>query len=66
MGFTKEGRFPLWGADYELQLQLLNAYNRKNVWFYFYNPDAETGLLERTTVNQIPVPLPNVALTLHF
>lgn len=66
VGFTKEGRFPLWGADYELQLQLLNVYNRKNVWFYFYNPDAETGLLERTTVNQIPVPLPNVALTLHF
>lgn len=65
VGFTKEGRF-FGFADYELQLQLLNAYSRKNVWFYFYRTDPDTGLLDRVTVNQIPVPLPNIALTLNF
>lgn len=64
VGVTKEGRF-FGVADYELQLQLLNAYGRKNPWFYFYRGRRD-GSVERTRVNQIPIPLPNVALTLNF
>jgi hypothetical protein len=63
-GFTKVGRF-FGFADYELQLQVLNAYGRKNVWFYFYEI-GRNGDAKRNRVNQIPIPLPNVALTLNF
>ncbi len=63
-GVTKTGRF-FGFAEYELQLQVLNAYGRKNPWFYFYQVRRD-GTAERTRVNQIPIPLPNVALTLNF
>lgn len=64
LGATRRGRF-FGFADYELQLQLINAYNRKNVWFYFNN-FADDNTIERTEVTQIPVPIPNVSLTLNF
>ena len=63
VGFARRGRF-FGFADYELQLQLINAYSRKNVWFYF--PQTEDATLDRTRVNQIPIPIPNVSLTLKF
>lgn len=65
VGVTKEGRFFGGFADYELQLQVINAYGRDNPWFYFYQSERD-GSVERTRVNQIPIPLPNVALTLNF
>lgn len=55
----------LWGLDYELQLQLLNAYNRRNVWFYFYQFEDDSSVM-REEIPQLPVPLPNVALTVDF
>jgi len=64
VGVARTGRF--FGiADYELQLQAINAYARRNIWFYQYptNPD---GTIERTETPQIPVPIPNLALTLTF
>ncbi len=64
LGATRRGRFFGW-ADYELQLQLINAYNRKNVWFYL-NDFADDNTIERTEITQIPVPIPNVSLTLNF
>lgn len=63
-GFTKSGGF-FGVADYELQLQLLNVYARKNVWFRFFEFEDD-GTVERTTVPQIPVPVPNIAFTLTF
>lgn len=63
LGFARRGRF-FGFADYELQLQLINAYSRKNVWFYFPQPEGTS--IERTRVNQIPVPIPNLSLTLNF
>ena len=65
VGLTKTGRFFSF-AEYELQLQAINAYGRDNAWFYFFSRDANSGAFERNRVNQIPIPLPNVALTLHF
>ncbi len=64
LGATRRGRF-FGFADYELQLQVINVYNRQNVWF-FLNEPADDGTYERNEVSQIPVPIPNVALTLNF
>ncbi len=52
-------------AAYELQLQLINLYSRRNIWFYFFNFE-EDNTVEKTEVPQIPVPIPNIAFTLTF
>lgn len=52
-------------AAYELQLQVINVYNRRNIWFYLYEFDDKDDI-EQTEVPQIPVPLPNVSITLNF
>ena len=64
LGLAKTGRFFGLGT-YEAQLQVINVYSRRNVWFFFYEfPDD--GPPERTEVPQIPVPIPNLSLTLSF
>ena len=52
-------------ASYELQLQVINAYSRRNIWFYFFDFEEDNSV-ERSEVPQIPVPLPNIAFTLEF
>lgn len=52
-------------AAYELQVQLINVYSRRNIWFYFFNFDDD-NTVERTEVPQIPVPIPNIAFTVRF
>ena len=64
LGFTKEGRF-FGRGDYELQLQVINVYSRRNVWFYFLDFNND-NTVERTEVPQIPIPLPNVSFTVRF
>ena len=61
VGFTRTGS--LFGLDSELQLQLVNVYNRRNVWFVTYDFDANP--VELNEVKQLPV-LPNVSLTVDF
>lgn len=61
-GVARTGR--LFGADYELQFQVVNVYARENVWFYIY--DFEDEGISRETVPQIPVPLPNLSFTMRF
>jgi hypothetical protein len=63
VGFAKTGG--LFGAEYELQLQVVNAYARRNIWFYVFNFE-EDDTITRETVPQIPVPLPNLSFTLSF
>ncbi len=64
VGATKKGK--LFGfADYELQLQVVNAYSRKNIWFPFFE-FKDDGSVKREDVTQIPIPIPNVAFTLNF
>ncbi len=64
IGASLFGRF-FGFADYELQLQVLNAYNRRNIWFYFFEfEDDDT--VKRTEVPMIPVPIPNISFTLSF
>lgn len=64
VGVQRTGRFFGW-ADMELQFQLINAYARENIWFYLFEFEDD-GTVTRNTVPQIPVPLPNIALTLTF
>ena len=63
IGFTRKGK--LFGGDSELQLQVINAYNRRNIWFYFYEFEDD-GSVSREVVPQIPVPVPNISYTLRF
>ncbi len=41
LGLSKRGRF-FGFADYELQFQVINAYKRRNIWFYFFDFTSET------------------------
>ncbi|PSQ71123.1 MAG: TonB-dependent receptor [Bacteroidetes bacterium QH_2_64_26] len=64
LGVARTGRF--FGiADYELQLQAINAYSRRNIWFYQYERDDD-ATLSRTETPQIPIPVPNVSFSLTF
>jgi outer membrane cobalamin receptor len=63
VGAARTGRF-FGVADYELQLQLINAYARRNIWFYQYETDG--GTIEQSEVPQIPVPIPNLSFSLTF
>ncbi len=64
LGLSRRGRF--FGlADYEFQLQLINAYGRRNVWFYFFE-FKDDNTVKRNDAPQIPVPIPNISLTLNF
>jgi hypothetical protein len=64
LGVARTGR--LFGvADYELQVQVINAYSRRNIWFYQYETEDD-GTLDRTEVPQIPVPIPNLSFSLTF
>ncbi len=63
IGFTRKGS--LFGAESEWQFQVINAYNRRNIWFYFYEFEGD-GDVSREVVPQIPVPVPNISYTLRF
>ncbi len=61
IGFTRTGVF--FGAEYELQLQVVNVYNRRNLWFVTY--DFDENPVEVTEVRQLPI-LPNISFSLDF
>lgn len=58
-------RTTLFGAGFELQAQVLNAYNRRNIWFYFFD-FTDAADIVRNDIPQIPVPLPNISFTFDF
>lgn len=62
MGLTRLGRF-LGVADSELQIQVVNAYNRRNIWFYEY--DFGENPIAVDPVKMLPL-LPNISYTLFF
>jgi hypothetical protein len=64
IGATRSGRF-FGVADYRFQIQVINAYSQRNIWFYFFEFE-EDGTVSRNEIPQIPVPIPNLALTLTF
>lgn len=62
ISFTRSGRFFNLG-DSELQIQLINVYSRKNVWFY--NFDFDSNPVKRKPVNMLPF-LPSLSYTIQF
>lgn len=62
VGFTRKGQFFDVGPA-ELQLQLINVYSRRNVWFYSY--DFEANPVKVEAVNLLPI-IPSVSYTISF
>lgn len=62
LGVTRTGRF-VGNSTYELRLQALNVYNRRNLWFFFL--DRSENPLALRPARQLPV-LPNVSLTIDL
>ncbi|MEX2604011.1 MAG: TonB-dependent receptor [Gracilimonas sp.] len=62
ISFSRTGRFFKIG-DSELQLQIINVYSRRNVWFYNFNFDENP--VEVTEVNLLPI-LPAISYTVKF
>ncbi|MEX0660191.1 MAG: TonB-dependent receptor [Balneolaceae bacterium] len=62
ISFSREGTFFGIG-EAEWQFQLINAYSRRNVWFYNY--DFDENPVERDEINLLPV-LPSISYTLNF
>lgn len=60
--FSRFGTFFGMG-EAEWQFQLINAYSRRNIWFYNY--DFDENPVERTDVQLLPV-IPSVSYTLNF
>jgi hypothetical protein len=60
--FSRTGKFFNLG-DSELQLQLINVYSRRNVWFYSF--DFDENPVEVNEVNLLPI-LPSVSYTVNF
>ncbi len=62
IGFTREGTFFGMGVS-EFQIQIINAYSRRNIWFY--NFDLEKNPPTRTAVPLLPI-LPTLSYTVSF
>ncbi|MEX2641409.1 MAG: TonB-dependent receptor [Balneolales bacterium] len=62
LGFTRQGNFFGW-TESELQLQVINVYSRRNIWFYNYR--FEDNPITRDEVALLPI-LPTVTYTLTF
>ncbi|MEX2601448.1 MAG: TonB-dependent receptor [Balneolaceae bacterium] len=62
IGVSRSGSF-FQIADGEWQFQLINAYSRKNIWFYQY--DFEENPVEKNDVPLLPI-LPAISYTVTF
>ena len=62
ISFSRKGRFFNLG-DAEWQFQVINAYSRRNIWFYNY--DFDENPVQRQDVQLLPV-IPSVSYTVDF
>tara|TARA_R110000868_G_scaffold304437_16_gene565235 strand:- start:3447 stop:5717 length:2271 start_codon:yes stop_codon:yes gene_type:complete len=62
LSFSRKGTFFGIG-DAELQLQIINVYSRKNVWFQSF--DFDENPVQRNDVNLLPI-LPSISYTVKF
>jgi hypothetical protein len=60
--FSRKGRFFDLG-DAEWQFQVINAYSRRNIWFYNY--DFDENPVEREDVTLLPI-IPSISYTVNF
>ena len=64
VGFSNIGQFFGIGR-YEAQIQVINVYSRRNIWFIF-NEFEDDGGINLREIPQIPFPIPNLSFTLRF
>jgi hypothetical protein len=62
VGFTRSGNFLNIGKS-EFQIQIINLYSRRNIWFYQF--DLEDNPVTRTEVPLLPI-LPTLSYTVFF
>ncbi len=62
LSFSRQGRFFNLG-DAEWQFQVINAYSRRNIWFYNY--DFDENPVERNEITLLPI-IPSVSYTVNF
>lgn len=62
IGFTREGRFFDLGTS-EFQIQIINVYSRRNIWFYQFDLDENPA--KRSEVPLLPI-LPTLSYTVNF
>jgi hypothetical protein len=60
-GFSKY--FKWWDLDWRLDLQVINTYNRENVFFYEY--DFDNNPAEQTVIPMLPI-VPSVGISTDF
>ncbi len=62
ISFIRSGRFFNLG-DAEWQIQIINVYSRRNVWFYNY--DFDENPIVREDISQLPI-VPSISYTVNF
>ncbi|WP_234572058.1 TonB-dependent receptor [Rhodohalobacter sp. 614A] len=62
LSFSRQGTFFNLG-EAEWQLQIINVYSRRNIWFYNY--DFDENPIERQDVTLLPI-LPSISYTVNF
>ncbi len=62
LGLVRFGKF-LGFADYQLQIQVINLYSRRNLWFYSY--DLDENPIKREDVRMLPI-IPSLSFSLDF
>lgn len=62
LSFSRQGTFFNLGTS-ELQLQIINAYSRRNIWFYSY--DTDENPIEKNKIPLLPL-LPAISYTVKF
>jgi hypothetical protein len=64
ISFTRNGRmFKKYSTEF--QFQIINVYNRKNIWFYNLEFDANAQRASKTAIQQLPL-LPSFSFTVSF
>lgn len=62
VGFTRTGKFFNFGSS-EFQIQIINVYSRRNIWFYQF--DLDDNPATRSEVQLLPI-LPTISYTILF
>lgn len=58
-------KFDFWGSPARLILDIYNVYNRRDIWFRFYDTTTESGKVEVEDVRLLPI-IPSISLEVKF
>ena len=58
-------KFEIWGNQARVILDIYNLYNRRDIWFRFYDTSTESGSVEVTDVRLLPI-VPSLSFEMKF